>query len=360
LPLIKINLQQIILLTASFEKIIQFFKYKFFAPAQQQAFLEDIAMLVEDGVVVNQAVEIIQKTATGPSVEVATTILLKMSEGKPLAEGMRYWFSSTVVEILRAGEEGGSLAQSLWAAAATLGRRNTVLTSLANSLIYPTIVLCFGLLITVFMNHSVFVSFAAIKPIEQWPSDGRTVVALANFVQYGWWVVILALIGLIALLARVLRTYIGQGRSVIDQIPLLSLYRKLTAARFMETLGLLITNGVVFKKALRILQQNANPYLASHLLTMEFRLSGGKENIAEVLDTGLLDKTDLVRLRIIAQSKGFERALIRQGRNSADQTMKTVNLAGKFLGACLLTSGAGLAAYLVVTIYTVGATLSGF
>lgn len=342
-----------------FEESVQWLKYRCFTASQQQAFLEDIAVLIEDGVIANQAVEIMQKTAVGLPVEVAGAILQKLSEGKQFADGMRDWFPNSVIEILRAGEESGSLAQSMLAAAATLSQRNTALASLANSLIYPTLVLCLGFVIAVFINHSVFVSFAAIKPITEWPSNGQTAAAIANFVQYWWWVVILAVVAVLVFIDRLLRTYIGQARFLIDQIPILSLYRKLTAARFMETLGLLITNGVVFKKALKILQQNANPYLASHLLTMEYRLSGGKENIAEVLDTGLLDNTDLVRLRVIAQGRGFEHALTRQGRKAAENSIKIVQAAGRFLGAVLLISGAGLAGYLVTAIYTVGASLSG-
>jgi len=343
----------------SLKQLELWFKHRLFTPAQQQVFLEDVAMLVEDGVIVNQAVETIAKSSEGLPVEVANSILHRLAEGKQIADGMRGWFNDTVVEIVRAGEEGGTLADSMQAAAKTVTQTNTAITSLINSLIYPLIVLGLGLVVTVFVKKSVFDSFIAIRPVSEWPSNGQTVMALANIVEYGWWAILLIIIGLLVGFSYLLRNYIGDLRYGLDQVPVISIYRKLTAARFMETLGLLISNGVILKKALKILQRNANPYLASHLLAMEYRLSGGKENIAEVLDTGLLDSNDLIRLRVIAKGKGFEHALIRQGRKAAEQGMQNVQLTGRILGAMLLMCGGGLAAFLVVSIYSVGATLSG-
>lgn len=342
-----------------FRNITQQIKYRLFTVRQKQGFLEDIATLIEDGIPANRAVEIVQKSSTGLLTEVANSILGRLAEGKTFADGMEGWFPVTIVELVRSGEEGGTLLSSLQAAATALGQRSSITSSLITSLTYPAIVVCLAMIVAVFVNHSVFDSFAAIRPIAQWPDNGKTAVALATFIQNGWWLVILAFLGVIFSIGYMLRTYIGHLRPTIDSLPLLSLYRRLVAARFMESLGMLITNGVVFKRSLRILQQNANPYLASHLMAMEFRLSGGKENIAEVLDTGLLDKNDLLRLRIIARGRGFEHALTRQGRKSAALTIDQINLAARIMGGVLLTLGAGLAAFLVMSIYSVGATLSG-
>lgn len=316
-------------------------------------------MLIEDGVIANQAIETISKSGVGVSVEVANAMLKKLAEGKQLADGMQGWFNEAVVEIIRAGEEGGTLAQSMQAAAKTITQRNTAITSLISSLLYPLIILCLGLAVTVFIKNTVFESFMLLKPVEQWPDEGRIVLALANFLQYGWWLLLLVIIAIILGFSYLLRYYIGDIRSALDKIPIISLYRKLTAARFMETLGLLLTNGVVLKKALKILQRSASPYFASHLLAMEYRLSGGKENIADVLNTGLLDENDLMRLRVIAKGKGFEHALIRQGLNAAEQSLKSIQLTAKITGAILLLCGGGLAAFLVIAIYSMGATLSG-
>jgi type II secretory pathway component PulF len=334
------------------------FKQLAFNATKQQAFLEDIAALAEDGVPLSQAIDIISRMYTGISVEVAQAMQQAIAQGKHFAEGMKGWFPPHIIELVRAGEEGGTLAQTLTAAANSLKQRNSISNTLLNSLLYPIIVICMGLAVTVYINHSVFKSFALIRPMDVWPQDAKNLVALATFVQYWWWIVIIVIAVAIWLTSRFVRDYIGNYREYFDRIPIISLYRKLAAARLMETLGLLLANGVIFKNALRILQYNANPYLASHLLAMEYRLSGGRENLAEVMDTGLIDKPVIQRLQVVALSRGFEHALVRQGQLSNEQAMDSVRLTGRVAGGVLLVVAALLAAYIVMSVYAVASTVT--
>lgn len=339
--------------------ILQKVKRLFFTSNEQQAFLEDIASLVEDGITPTQAVSVVGKMAHGMMAEVSREVLLRLSEGKYLADGLRNWFPNAVVEIVRAGEEGGTLAKTLRIAAQAVTRKNTAVNALINALTYPMVVLAMGLGVSVFINHSILAQFATIKPISSWPTIAQNAVAFANFVEDWWWLVAICLVAIVWLLFYTLRAYVGGARKLMDVLPVLSLYRHFVAANFMEVLGLLVSNGIILKKALRILQYNATPYLGMHLLTMEYRLSGGKENVAEVLDTGLIDKHDLMRLRVIAIGKGIEHALVRQGMRASDLGMKRVQTLARLLGGILLTIGALLAAFMILSIYSVGATLAG-
>jgi type IV pilus assembly protein PilC len=338
--------------------VLQKIKQLLFTSKEQQAFLEDLAALVEDGITPTQAVGVMRRVTTGLTAEVAHTILTRLAEGKYLADGLIDWFPNAVVEIIRAGEEGGTLVKTLRVAAAAVTRKNVVINTLFNALTYPLVVLALGLGVSVFLNHSILRQFATIKPMTLWPSIGQNAVALATFVQNWWWLTLLLIVIALFLLAYLLRAYVGDGRKLIDTLPVLSLYRSFTAANFMEVLGLLVSNGVILKKALRILQYNATPYLGMHLLTMEYRLSGGKENIAEVLDTGLLDKNDLMRLRVIAVGKGFEHALVRQGMRAAEMGMQRVQVLARLFGGVLLGLGALLAAFMILSIYSVGSILA--
>jgi type II secretory pathway component PulF len=334
------------------------FKQLAFNAAKQQAFLEDIADLVQDGVPLSQAIDIIVKLYSGISVEVAENISQALAQGKHFAEGMRGWFPPHIIELIRAGEEGGTLAQTIKAAASSLQQRNEIGNSLLNSMVYPIVVMCMGLAVTVYINNSVFKSLATIKPMSEWPDNAKNLVALANFVESWWWLVIIVVATVVWLISRFMRDYIGSLRQYFDSVPIFSLYRQLIAARLMETLGLLIANGVVFKNALKILQYNAGPYLAAHLLSMEYRLSGGKENLADVMDTGLIDKSSIQRLQVVALSRGFEHALVRQGQLSNNQAMQAVRLTGKISGGILLMVAASLAAYIVMSVYAVASTVS--
>lgn len=331
-----------------------------FGSKEQQAFLEDVAVLVGDGVTPAYAVEMVGRISKKDVVrEVASTISLKIAEGKGLAEGMQGWFSVPVVELVRAGEKGGTLADTLAYAARTLGQSNSVMTSFISGLIYPIVVIIMGCAVCVFVNRTVFKQFLTIKPLSQWPSNGRDLVALSHFIEDWWWIVIVGIFAVIFGMSRLYRDYTGPLRGLIDRLPILSIYRRLVAARFMETLGMLVANGIAFKQAIKIIQYNTTPYLAHHLVQMEYKLGSGKLNIAEVLDTGLIDQGDILRLQAVANAKGVEQALVRLGKHATEQGEKTIKLTGKLLGGILLALGGGLAAFMVMSIYAVGSSLAG-
>src|ERR1700739_4653540 len=94
-------------------KIQQTIKHWQFSNKKQLAFLEDLYLLINDGIPANRAVEMMGQVTTGLTREVALSLSGKIGEGQPLADGMREWFSPNVVEIIRVGESGGALAQTM-------------------------------------------------------------------------------------------------------------------------------------------------------------------------------------------------------------------------------------------------------
>lgn len=329
-----------------------------FSRKAQQAFLEDLAALIQDGVPVNQAVETIQQVSAEATEHVAKELTDALATGRSLADGMQVWFPTLVVEIIRAGESGGHLAEALQAAAETFAQQRQALKQLIQHLTYPLIVVCLALAISVFIKESVFASFIRIKPLFQWPNLGQTLYGLGDFVEVWWWLVLIVAIVFVVLIARLLRHMTGPLRVWLDQLPVINLYKHMIAARFMECLGLLIKNGVMLNQALMILHQGAQPYLAWHLFQMQNKLTYGYDNLADVLDTHLISKADLIRLKVMARSRQFDQALIRLGRQASERSVNQLIRTSKIAGALCLILGAMLAAMMVFGIYLVGSTLT--
>ena len=129
-----------------------------------------------------------------------------------------------------------------------------------------------------------------------------------------------------------------------------------TAARFLENLGMLLTNGLGIKQSLAAIQQCANPYLRTHIIAMEYRLTGS-ENVSDVLNTGLIDSADIVRLHLSAQEKNVEQALFRLGLRAIQQSHQRIVRFCSISAAVLLVASAGLAALIIFSIYGVGAAM---
>jgi len=342
------------LIYSTAEKLLQTIRHWQFGNRAQLAFLEDLYVLVSDGIPPNRAIDMMAQITTGIVRTVALTISKKLSEGQPLAEGMREWFAPNIVEIIRVGEEGGALAETMKSAITTLTQRGSVLGTVAATMAYPFLVIIMACAVIVYLNNSVFVQFKAIKPMDQWPMAGRELVAIANVIENWWWLVLIFTITFLIVLRRVLTTYIGDLRPTLDQVPPFSLYRSYVASRLMETMGLLVANGIIFKNAIKIMQYQANPYVGSHLMMMEHLLGMGKGNIADVLSTGLINDKDILRLRVMAEVKGFEHGLIRIGVTGSEQSARTLKLIARIVGGILLVIGAFLIIAIVRGIYLTG------
>ena len=90
---------------------------------------------------------------------------------------------------------------------------------------------------------------------------------------------------------------------------------------------------------------------------MEHFLGMGKANIADVLSTGLIDDADILRLRVMAEVKGFEHGLVRMGVRGSEQTTQTLKIISKILGGILLAVGAFLIIIIIRGIYLTGMSM---
>lgn len=342
---------------AYFGQVMHAIKRWQFGSKKQLGFLEDLYLLINDGIPANRAVEMMGEVTTGLTREVSLSIAQKIAEGQPLAEGMREWFGLNVVEIIRVGEAGGALPQTLKSAVNMLSQQGVAVGAFIAAVTYPLLVITIACAVILYLNGSVFDQFKMIKPVEQWPVEGQRLIFIGDFIKYWWWIVVVGVIATFIILKQLMKKYTGEFRATLDRVPPFSFYRKLVAARLLETLGLLVANGVVFKSAIKVLQYHADPYLFYHLSEMEHLLSMGKTNIGEVLDTGLVGDNDLMRLKVMAEVKGLEHGLIRMGIRGTEQATTTLKLISRVIGSMLLIIGGILIICIVQGIYMTGMSL---
>jgi type II secretory pathway component PulF len=325
-----------------------------FGMKAQLAFLEDFSHLVEDGIPPNKAIEMLARASKGVSKEVAASIAANISTGKPLAEGMKEWFAFNVVEIIRIGEEGGALGETIQSAINMMSSRSSTIGAFTGAIAYPATVVLIACLVILYLNKSVFTQFLTIKPMEQWPEAGKRLVGVAHFIQSWWWAAIVIVIAFVIVLQLIMKNYVGVLRPALDKFFPFTMYKQFVASHVLETLGLLVANGVVFKSALIIMQHKVSPYLAMHLSRMEHLMGKGKGNIADVLDTGLINENDLMRLRILAEVKGFEHGLIRLGIRGTEQGMRTLKTIAKIIAGVLMIVGTSLIMVAINGVYQTG------
>ena len=166
-------------------------------------------------------------------------------------------FGRLYVNMVRAGEAGGSLHEPLQRLAAYLERSRALRARVVNALVYPAILLAMVGLSLLFLLGYVVPQFSAMYDSLEadLPLFSRLVLGLGNVVR-DWWIVILA-VPLLALvwLERKRREPAFQLRFhgwLLQRKLAGPLVAKLETARLARTLGTLLRNGVPLLAALGI------------------------------------------------------------------------------------------------------------
>ena len=110
-------------------QVVTFFNHQRFGVKKQLQFLEDLFVLIDDGIPPNRAIDMMVQATQGITREVALHLSRSISEGLPLADGMKVWFLPNIVEIIRVGESGGALAQTIQSAVKSLSQRSAAMGS---------------------------------------------------------------------------------------------------------------------------------------------------------------------------------------------------------------------------------------
>lgn len=237
------------------------FKPKPFAGQRLVQFTQQLSTLLGAGQPLDRALGILLEL---PEDEVARRTIADIREavrgGASLSAALERQhgaFGRLYVNMVRAGEAGGSLHDTLQRLADYLERSRALRARVINALVYPAILLTMVGLSLLFLLGYVVPQFAAMYDSldADLPWFSQLVLGLGGFVR-NWWILILAL-PLVAVLwldrKRRDPVFMRKFDSWLLQRKLAgSLVAKLDTARLARTLGTLLRNGVPLLAALGI------------------------------------------------------------------------------------------------------------
>ena len=237
------------------------FKPKPFAGQRLVQFTQQLATLLGAGQPLDRALTILLEL---PEDDVARRTLTDIRDavrgGASLSAALDRQhgaFGRLYVNMVRAGEAGGSLHETLQRLADYLERSRALRARVLNALVYPAILLAMVGLSLLFLLGYVVPQFSAMYDSldADLPWFSQLVLGLGNFVR-DWWIVLLA-IPLLALLWLDRKRRDPAFMLAFDGLLLRNalagpLLAKLEAARLARTLGTLLRNGVPLLSALGI------------------------------------------------------------------------------------------------------------
>ncbi|MGE7138898.1 type II secretion system inner membrane protein GspF [Luteibacter sp. NPDC031894] len=226
-------------------------------------------------------------------------------------------FPRLYVSLVRAGEAGGSLDETLRRLADYLERAQALRGSIINALIYPAFLMVGVLGSLVLLLAYVVPQFVPIFADMQVPIPFITqvVLAMGTAISDWWW----AIVGLLAVLATVLRLRLRDpdtklafhGRLLTMRVagPLLL---KVETARIARTLGTLLKNGVPLLSSLAIARQvTGNRALDLALEQAADRVKGGAGLGAALAQTERFPRLALQMIQVGEEAGALDAMLLK-------------------------------------------------
>ena len=291
-------------------------------------FTQQLANLIQSGMPLTVALNsMTHLESRGISADVSRELKQEVMEGKGLSDAMAKQprvFSDLYVNMVRAGEQSGSLVEVLRRMANHFQQFAEMQAKFTSALIYPAMVCCVGMGIIAFFMFFMMPRFTLIfEGFDiQLPLPTRALVAFSQFLLHYWWLLVALVIVAIILFKRFQASAEGALRldawklkaPVFGKVVKLNLF-----GQFARTLGTLLQNGVPVLTALKITEQVISNSIV-------------REAIAKTRDAVTDGKT---LAQPLEQSKIFPQLmvdLVRIGEETGDVPGALNNIAGTYEG----------------------------
>jgi type IV pilus assembly protein PilC len=255
-------------------------------------FTRQFATMINAGLPMVQCLDILSQQAEKDFLkESISTVMTDVEGGSTLGEAMQKhprMFSQLYVNMVEAGEAGGILDLILNRLATYLEKADALQRKVKSALTYPTVVCIVAVGASIFMLMFIIPTFARMFTDfgGELPLPTKIVMGMSNFLRNYWYILAMAVTGLVVALQRYYKT--EGGRRTIDRfmlrIPALGpVVRKGAVARFTRTLGTLISSGVPILNGLDITARTAgNKIIEEAVMRTRESISQGN-TIAEPL-----------------------------------------------------------------------------
>lgn len=229
-------------------------------------YCRQLATLVDVGIPLLRSLQILsERSSNGTLRRTSADLARRVEEGQPVSTAMMAHpsvFSPMFVGVVRSGEAGGILEDSLRRLADMLERRDSIRKRVIGAMIYPIMALVVELTVI-----GIIVFWALPKLISAYPDQSTLPAPTKILLGVSHWgtthaaIVLIAVAVIIVLIFLFLRTASGRGayHRCLLHTPLVGrLVRKINVSRFARTLGSLTAAGIPLIDALAITADTAD------------------------------------------------------------------------------------------------------
>jgi general secretion pathway protein F len=325
-------------------------------------FYTQLADLLRAGVPLLRSLDILERQTRNLTLKtVVKEVRDDVADGTRLAEAMRHHptvFSELAVSMVRAGEEGSFLEDSLGRIAEFTEHQEELKGRVVGALVYPAFLVVVGTAVVaamlVFFVPKFEPMFERLREVGQLPWATTALMGLSGFLQAYGWLVGLALVAGGVFLGRWFQDEAGRRR--FDELRL-RLYgigyvtRSLGIARFCRVLGTLLHNGVPLLSSLRIAKDaTGNRVLSEAIATAAEHVSSGKSLARPLADSKEFPQDIIEMIAVGEEANNLEQVLINIADKMERQTNRQLDLVVRLLEPVMLVVMAGIILFVVVAL----------
>jgi type IV pilus assembly protein PilC len=279
-------------------------------------FCRQFSTMVDAGVSLVRCLDVLGQQTQDPRLKkVIMDVGERVEGGESLSRAMQRHpkaFSNLFIGLIRAGEVGGVLEESLQRLSHFLEKDVELRRKVKSALTYPVLVAIMAVGITFFLVYWFVPQWAVILTdlglkAEDIPAPTQFLISLAYNLEHNWWIMALSLIFIIISYKLFVSTRFG--RRVADRaklkVPVFGkLHHKICLARFSRTMGTLLTSGVPILQAMETVAGTVgNTIMSDSVMEARARIREG-DRIGEPLEESKLFPPMVVHMIGVGEESG--------------------------------------------------------
>lgn len=284
--------------------------------AHLSVWCRQFSTMVDAGVSLVRCLDVLGHQTQDPKLrKVIADLGARVEGGESLSRAMQRHprtFSQLFIGLIKAGEIGGVLEESLQRLSHFLEKDVELRRKVKSALTYPVLVLVMSLGITTFLVYWFIPQWADILvdlglKKDDMPAPTQFLIDLSHIMVHQGWILILGIVVIVVAYRLFVSTRFG--RRVADRVKLKlpvfgKLHHKICMARFARTMGTLLTSGVPILQAMEtVAGVVGNTIMSDALLEARARIREG-DRIGDPLEESKLFPPMVVHMIGVGEESG--------------------------------------------------------
>ncbi len=335
-------------------------------------FAKNLAAMLHAGLSLSRALSVIERQSSNKRMKAITIGLSEaVKRGLSFHEALASYpkvFSDLFIAMVKAGEESGSLTESLKVVGLQMERSEELARKVKGAMIYPSIVITaiiiVGILMLIYVVPTLTSTFTELH--VKVPMATQVIVALSDFLVHHVVVVFIVLAALIVGGMAFIRSRVGGNvlLTIALYVPVVGeLVRETFSARAARTLSSLLSSSVPVLEALSITREVVHAEKFARVVAeAETRVKKGELLSAAFADNPKLYPILLSDMLMVGEETGNVTEMMQQIAEfyEADVAEKTKDLSTIIEPVLMLLIGAGVGVFAVAMIAPIYSLSSAF